>query len=104
MIDQCLIFSLARSCVVWTDFNQLNLDKDSDGTLDKKELTDKKIAKVFDQIDTDADGNIDAKELAAYFEQSQEIRFKLPIFMNDKQPLLAAVFLSIWYLSAWFSD
>jgi hypothetical protein len=24
--------------------------------------------------------------------------------MNDKQPLLAAVFLSIWYLSAWFSD
>ena len=70
MIDQRLIFSPARSCVVWTDFNQLNLDKDSDGTLDKKELTDKKIAKVFDQMDTDADGTNDAKELSVFFEKS----------------------------------
>ena len=44
-------------------------DKDNDGTLDKKEITDKKIVKSFDQIDTDADGTIDAKELAAYFEK-----------------------------------
>ncbi|NBX62342.1 MAG: hypothetical protein EBT67_07980 [Betaproteobacteria bacterium] len=48
----------------------MNLDKNSDGTLDKKELTDKKIAKVFDQMDTDADGTNDAKELSVFFEKS----------------------------------
>ena len=70
MIDQRLIFRPARSCVVWTDFNQLNLDKNSDGTLDKKEITDIKITKAFDQMDTDADGTNDAKELSVFFEKS----------------------------------
>ena len=42
-------------------------DKDSDGTLDKKEIKNKALAKAFDQLDTDKDGTLDAKEIGAFF-------------------------------------
>jgi Ca2+-binding EF-hand superfamily protein len=50
-------------------FTVMMNDKDSDGTLDKKEIKNKAIAKAFDQLDTDKDGTLDAKEISAFFGQ-----------------------------------
>ncbi len=46
-------------------------DKDNDGTLEKKEVKHKGLAKAFDALDTDKDGTLDAKEVLAFFQKQK---------------------------------